>query len=92
MTFIIAFTGFIFTWWFSCYVRLDTSALVILGCSYWKLLGNLDNRKDENGEQDRNLENGDEKSCNQALKIPIVYEEKIVGIMAGDEKPRFYIQ
>ncbi|KAI3904685.1 hypothetical protein MKW98_014865 [Papaver atlanticum] len=64
-------------------------ALLILACSYWKLSGNLDNREDQNGDQERDLENGDEKSSNQAMKIPVVYEEKIVVIMAGDEKPRY---
>ncbi|OVA09434.1 hypothetical protein BVC80_8745g7 [Macleaya cordata] len=61
-------------------------ALLILACSYWKLSGNLDNR--EGGDSERDLENGDEKSS-EAIKVPHVYEEKIVVIMAGDEKPRF---
>ncbi|KAK9273542.1 hypothetical protein L1049_018352 [Liquidambar formosana] len=61
-------------------------ALLILACSYWKLSGHLDNG--EGGERD--LENGDDKAGGDAGKVHRpVYEEKIVVIMAGDEKPTF---
>ncbi|KAJ4958059.1 hypothetical protein NE237_025170 [Protea cynaroides] len=59
-------------------------ALLILACSYWKLSGYL-----ENGDgAERDPENGDEKG-GDGIKVPPVYEEKIVVIMAGDEKPTF---
>ncbi|KAJ4952161.1 hypothetical protein NE237_028993 [Protea cynaroides] len=59
-------------------------ALLILACSYWKLSGYLEN----GDEAERDPENGDEKSSN-GIKVPVVYEEKIVVIMAGDKKPTF---
>ncbi|PIA28566.1 hypothetical protein AQUCO_06800015v1 [Aquilegia coerulea] len=60
-------------------------ALLILACSYWKLSGNFDNEE----ESERDLENGDEKNGDGAMKAPPVYEEKIVVIMAGDCKPTY---
>ncbi|MCL7027313.1 hypothetical protein MKW94_024517 [Papaver nudicaule] len=62
-------------------------ALLILACSYWKLSGFLDNERSRD-----DLENGedDEKSIEEGnLKVHIVYEEKIVVIMAGDVKPTY---
>ncbi|KAL5699314.1 hypothetical protein ACHQM5_030236 [Ranunculus cassubicifolius] len=61
-------------------------ALLILACSYWKLSGNFENEE----ENERDLENGDEKNGDAGgLKAPPVYEEKIVVIMAGDAKPTY---
>lgn len=60
-------------------------ALLILACSYWKLSG-----RRAAGEDQRDLEAGDEKPDNSAVKaFPTVFEEKIVVIMAGDVKPTF---
>ncbi|XP_042491515.1 protein GLUTAMINE DUMPER 2-like [Macadamia integrifolia] len=59
-------------------------ALLILSCSYWKLSGYLENGDDT----ERDPENGDEKG-NDEIKVPSVFEEKIVVIMAGDKKPSF---
>ncbi|KAI3931162.1 hypothetical protein MKX01_029352 [Papaver californicum] len=65
-------------------------ALLILACSYWRLSAFLDN----DSERSRNdLENGDHddnKSIEDGtIKVHIVYEEKIVVIMAGDVKPTY---
>lgn len=61
-------------------------ALLILACSYWKLSGQLQN--EENGERD--LESGEREGDNTANKESVkVYEEKILVIMAGDDKPTF---
>ncbi|KAK1372395.1 Glutamine dumper 1 [Heracleum sosnowskyi] len=59
-------------------------ALLILACSYWKLSGRMQE------ENDRDLEVGDHKPENSSAKdFPVVFEEKIVVIMAGDVKPTF---
>lgn len=59
-------------------------ALLILACSYWKLSG----RMQEDNERD--IEAGDDKPENSSAKdFPVVFEEKIVVIMAGDVKPTF---
>ncbi|XP_058728723.1 protein GLUTAMINE DUMPER 3 [Vicia villosa] len=59
-------------------------ALLILACSYWKLSGYLEG----NGESERDLEAGD--GANETDQKPQkVYEEKILVIMAGQEKPTF---
>ncbi|KAK7291902.1 hypothetical protein RIF29_07443 [Crotalaria pallida] len=59
-------------------------ALLILACSYWKLSGFLE----ENGEGERDLEAGEAKNDN-LNKPQKPYEEKILVIMAGQEKPTF---
>ncbi|XP_027332311.1 protein GLUTAMINE DUMPER 3 [Abrus precatorius] len=59
-------------------------ALLILACSYWKLSGYLDG----NGESERDLEAGEGKN-EQDQKPQTAYEEKILVIMAGQEKPTF---
>ncbi|KAK7265308.1 hypothetical protein RJT34_32926 [Clitoria ternatea] len=59
-------------------------ALLILACSYWKLSGYLEG----NGESERDLEAGEGKN-DQDQKPPKPYEEKILVIMAGQEKPTF---
>lgn len=63
-------------------------ALLILACSYWKLSGQLLN--EENAERDLESVVGGEKQGDSANKESVtVYEEKILVIMAGDEKPTF---
>ncbi|KAG5018548.1 hypothetical protein AAZX31_06G056600 [Glycine max] len=63
-------------------------ALLILACSYWKLSGQLQN--EENAERDLESVVGGEKQGDSANKESVtVYEEKILVIMAGDEKPTF---
>ncbi|XP_020227181.1 protein GLUTAMINE DUMPER 3 [Cajanus cajan] len=59
-------------------------ALLILACSYWKLSGYLEG----NGESERDLEAGQGKT-DQEQKPQRVYEDKILVIMAGQEKPTF---
>ncbi|KAK7347682.1 hypothetical protein VNO80_22220 [Phaseolus coccineus] len=59
-------------------------ALLILACSYWKLSGYLEG----NGETERDLEAGEGKT-EQDQKPQRQYEEKILVIMAGQEKPTF---
>nr|AFK34821.1 unknown [Lotus japonicus] len=59
-------------------------ALLILACSYWKLSGYLEN----SNESERDLEAGEGKS-DQDQKPQKPYEEKILVIMAGQEKPTF---
>lgn len=60
-------------------------ALLILACSYWRLSGSSSNAQgdEENGGEAKPVD-GDGYS--KAVKV---YEEKIVVIMAGDEKPTF---
>lgn len=60
-------------------------ALLILACSYWKLSGYLDG----DGDGHRDPEAGDGKIEDQTQKAPVAYEEKILVIMAGQEKPTF---
>lgn len=63
-------------------------ALLILACSYWKLSGQLQN--EENAERDLESVVGGEKQGDSANKESVtVYEEKILVIMAGDDKPTF---
>lgn len=57
-------------------------ALLILACSYWKLSGYLEG----NGESERDLEAGEGRPDQDNQKP---YEEKILVIMAGQEKPTF---
>lgn len=60
-------------------------ALLILACSYWRLSGRLD---DNEGGDQRDLESGNEKE-GDAAKSGKIFEEKILVIMAGDQKPTF---
>ncbi|KDP33475.1 hypothetical protein JCGZ_07046 [Jatropha curcas] len=62
-------------------------ALLILACSYWRLSGRLDDS--EGGDEHGDLESGHEKEGDAAGKAGKVYEEKILVIMAGDQKPTF---
>jgi hypothetical protein len=66
-------------------------ALLILACSYWRLAGQFDERE---GDDDRDLESGTAGEGNKEGegsegKVAKVYEEKILVIMAGDQKPTF---
>ncbi|KAL4335593.1 hypothetical protein GQ457_07G043820 [Hibiscus cannabinus] len=58
-------------------------ALLILACSYWRLSGRLHNRGDAEGD----VESGENEG--ETTKPVKVYEEKILVIMAGEEKPTF---
>ncbi|XVE97295.1 hypothetical protein REPUB_Repub03eG0007400 [Reevesia pubescens] len=61
-------------------------ALLILACSYWRLSGRLDNHS-EGADAERDVESDEkEDDSNKQVKV---YEEKILVIMAGDEKPTF---
>ncbi|CAD5195711.1 unnamed protein product [Musa acuminata subsp. malaccensis] len=61
-------------------------ALLILACSYWKFSGYLDSVEDAD-----NREADGEASCGpgDAAKPPLLFEEGIVVIMAGDCMPTF---
>ncbi|KAJ7955743.1 Protein GLUTAMINE DUMPER like [Quillaja saponaria] len=59
-------------------------ALLILACSYWKLSGYLESNGGGDGERD--LEAGEGKGTDETQKPQPVYEEKILVIMAGQEK------
>ncbi|KAE8682539.1 Protein GLUTAMINE DUMPER 1 [Hibiscus syriacus] len=61
-------------------------ALLILACSYWRLSGRLDNHG-EGGDAERDVESGENEA--ESTKPVKVYEEKILVIMAGEEKPTF---
>lgn len=66
-------------------------ALLILACSYWKLSGYLEGG--EGGARDGDVEGGQhqdgEKAGSSEKVAAQVYEQKIVVIMAGDEKPTY---
>lgn len=59
-------------------------ALLILGCSYWKLSANLESRDDE---ETQDVEEGSGDGGEKAA--PPVFKEKYLVIMAGQEKPTF---
>ncbi|MED6191586.1 hypothetical protein PIB30_001317 [Stylosanthes scabra] len=59
-------------------------ALLILACSYWKLSGYL-----EGNEGERDLEAGEGKGNESQKQQQGPYEEKILVIMAGQDKPTF---
>ncbi|WOL08597.1 protein GLUTAMINE DUMPER 2-like [Canna indica] len=57
-------------------------ALLLLACSYWRLSGYLDGG--DGGEAEMGAKTGAEAA------VPVAcYEEKVVVIMAGDEKPTY---
>ncbi|KAF8036935.1 hypothetical protein BT93_C2613 [Corymbia citriodora subsp. variegata] len=60
-------------------------ALLILACSYWRLNGGSSSAQgdEENGGEAKTV---DGEGYNKAV---MVYEEKIVVIMAGDQRPTF---
>lgn len=57
-------------------------ALLILACSYWKISGS----PSEHGGDEGDVEKG---AAEKRKEVDRVYEEKIVVIMAGDEKPSY---
>ncbi|OIV96448.1 hypothetical protein TanjilG_09875 [Lupinus angustifolius] len=62
-------------------------ALLILACSYWKLTGLLHSENEQ-----RDLENGPERENDPTEKnesMKKVYDEKVLVIMAGNDKPTF---
>ncbi|KAK4746582.1 hypothetical protein SAY87_025619 [Trapa incisa] len=59
-------------------------ALLVLACSYWKLSGYLDGGQQEDG----GSAGGDDIEAGTGGGKP-VFEEKILVIMAGEEKPTF---
>ncbi|WOK92123.1 hypothetical protein Cni_G00814 [Canna indica] len=61
-------------------------ALLLLACSYWK----LSRRVDQRGRRDGSGGGGVEAKLEAAMASPLAcYEEKIVVIMAGEERPRY---
>ncbi|KAH7853377.1 hypothetical protein Vadar_001720 [Vaccinium darrowii] len=64
-------------------------ALLILACSYWKLSGHLsDDDDNNNNSSERDIELG-RADTNEKTKLPPVFEEKILVIMAGQVNPTF---
>ncbi|KAE8732534.1 Protein GLUTAMINE DUMPER 4 [Hibiscus syriacus] len=61
-------------------------ALLNLACSYWRLSGRLNNHG-EGGDAERDVERCENEG--ESTKPVKVYEEKILVIMAGEEKPTF---
>ncbi|PWA61485.1 hypothetical protein CTI12_AA369460 [Artemisia annua] len=62
-------------------------ALLILACSYFKFSIEMDSLEDV--ERDLESNNGNLSSKMELYKIPPVFEEKYVVIMAGQAKPTF---
>ncbi|CAL0325596.1 unnamed protein product [Lupinus luteus] len=67
-------------------LALIAFALLIIICSYWKL--KLSGHLRHHGEQDRDVEAGTAKNIDN-YKPQKPYEDKILVIMAGQEKPTF---
>ncbi|KAK7383415.1 hypothetical protein VNO78_29094 [Psophocarpus tetragonolobus] len=67
-------------------MALIAIALFILACSYWKLTRNSLNNNNNN-DNNNVVKEGDDGSQNK--EHPKAYEEKILVIMAGDNKPTF---
>lgn len=63
-------------------------ALLILACSYWKLARNDDDAQRQ-GNEGGDIENGEKVDGVSKMNGIPVYEEKIVVIMAGNDKPTF---
>ncbi|PWA69960.1 hypothetical protein CTI12_AA201610 [Artemisia annua] len=66
-------------------LSLIAFALMILACSYSK--HTRDQEGSENSERD--LEAGDSKPDNKDEKLPVIFEEKYVVIMAGQAGPTY---
>lgn len=64
-------------------------ALLILACSYWKLSGYLERGDGDGGAGEEDPESGGAKGGVEAAAVAVVYEEKYLVIMAGEEKPTF---
>ncbi|XP_048542023.1 protein GLUTAMINE DUMPER 1-like [Triticum urartu] len=60
-------------------------ALLILACSYWKLSGYLDGDRD--GQESGG--DGEKASASGASKPALDFQEHVVVIMAGDDRPTF---
>ncbi|KAK7377143.1 hypothetical protein VNO80_02563 [Phaseolus coccineus] len=67
-------------------MALISMALFILACSYWRLTRSPQQRDLENINTN-NIKEGDDDP--QEKEHPLVYEEKILVIMAGDHQPTF---
>jgi len=67
-------------------MALISMALFILACSYWRLTRSSHQRDLENVNTSSNKEGDDDP---QQKEHPLVYEEKILVIMAGDHQPTF---
>ncbi|XP_057959971.1 protein GLUTAMINE DUMPER 5-like [Malania oleifera] len=63
-------------------------ALLILACSYWKLSGDFDGG-DRDVESGAGRGDGEKAGGGTGKAEPPVFEEKIVVIMAGDDRPTF---
>ncbi|CAL9079265.1 unnamed protein product [Musa textilis] len=62
-------------------------ALLVLFCSFWQLSGYLESGGDADGGRDGDGEAPSDGS--DAAKPPLLFEDSIVVIMAGDRKPTF---
>ncbi|CAO2820335.1 unnamed protein product [Amaranthus hypochondriacus] len=63
-------------------------ALLILACSYWRLSTD-ETQQQQQSNEGNDLENGGKLDGLSKMNDPPVFEEKIVVIMAGNEKPTF---
>ncbi|CAM0909045.1 unnamed protein product [Alopecurus aequalis] len=61
-------------------------ALLILACSYWKLSGYLDAAAEGSG---RDGQAGEKESASGAARPAADFQEHVIVIMAGDERPTF---
>ncbi|CAM0909047.1 unnamed protein product [Alopecurus aequalis] len=61
-------------------------ALLILACSYWKLSGYLDAATEGSG---RDGQASEKESASGAAKPAADFQEHVIVIMAGDERPTF---
>ncbi|XP_062233940.1 protein GLUTAMINE DUMPER 4-like [Phragmites australis] len=64
-------------------------ALLILACSYWKLSGYLDADPGTDRDQPGSGSDGEKGSAAGAARPAAGFQEHVVVIMAGDERPRF---
>jgi hypothetical protein len=65
-------------------------ALLILACSYWKLSGYLDAGTDGRRDgQDGDTAGGEKGSASGSSRPAAEFQEHVVVIMAGDERPTF---
>lgn len=62
-------------------------ALLILACSYWRL--SSDDTQQQNNNEGGDLESGEKGDGMSKINGVPVFEEKIVVIMAGNDKPTF---
>jgi hypothetical protein len=65
-------------------------ALLILACSYWRLSGYLDAGSGTDGDRTGSSADGDQKGAAAGSARPATeFQEHVVVIMAGEERPRF---